>query len=84
MAEHFKPGQLVPESGIYGITHDPVHADMPHEVTVIKGRHFPTFRHCKGITFDLTHAAKHVHEVPHLAEPESAAHGHSGDVLHGA
>jgi hypothetical protein len=32
---------------------DPVHADMPHEVTVIKGRRFPTCRHCKGITFQL-------------------------------
>ena len=42
------------------ITHDPVHADMPHEVTVIKGRRSPTCRHCKGITFQLTHAAKHV------------------------
>jgi hypothetical protein len=25
--------------------------DMPHEVTVIKGRRFPTCRHCKGIRF---------------------------------
>ena len=49
MDQEFKPGQIVPESGIYRITHDPQHADMPHEVTVIKGRHFPTCRHCKGI-----------------------------------
>jgi hypothetical protein len=35
----------------------PVHADMPHEVTVIKGRRFPTCRHCKGISFELTHVA---------------------------
>jgi len=45
MAQEFKPGQIVPESGIYRITHDPQHADMPHEVTVIKGRRFPTCRH---------------------------------------
>ena len=25
------------QSGIYAVTHDPAHADMPHEVTVIKG-----------------------------------------------
>jgi hypothetical protein len=31
---------------------------MPHEVTVIKGRRLPTCRHCKGITFELAHAAK--------------------------
>jgi len=24
MAEEFKPGQIVPESGVYRITHDPV------------------------------------------------------------
>ena len=50
MAEEFKPGQIVPESGVYRITHDPIHADVPHEVTVIKGRRFPTCRHRKGIT----------------------------------
>jgi hypothetical protein len=76
MAQEFKPGQIVPESGVYQLTHDPVHADMPHEVTVIKGRRFPTCRHCKGITFELVHAAKHVGEVPHLdEEPVSASHG---------
>ena len=49
--------EIVPQSGIYTITHDPPHADMPHEVTVIKGRRFPTCRHCKGISFELAHAA---------------------------
>jgi hypothetical protein len=43
-----QPGEIVPQSGIYTITHDPAHADMPHEVTVIKGRPFPTCRDCKG------------------------------------
>jgi hypothetical protein len=41
---------------------------MPHEVTVIKGRRFPTCRHCKGITFQLPHAAKHVSEIEHFEE----------------
>jgi hypothetical protein len=58
MAQVFKPGEIVPQSGIYTITHDPAHADMPHEVNVIKGRRFPTCRHCKGISFELAHAAK--------------------------
>jgi hypothetical protein len=40
VAQEYKPGEIVPQSGIYTITHDPVHADMPHEVTVIKGRRF--------------------------------------------
>ncbi|MBV8243048.1 MAG: YjzC family protein [Hyphomicrobiales bacterium] len=57
MAQQYRPGQVVPQSGIYTITHDPAHADMPHEVTVIKGRRFPTCRHCRGISFKLAHAA---------------------------
>jgi hypothetical protein len=51
MAQEYRPGEIVPQSGVYTITH----ADMPHEVTVIKGRRFPTCRHCKGISFELTH-----------------------------
>src|SRR3954452_12221484 len=73
MAQEFHPGQIVPESGVYRITHDPVHADMPHEVTVIKGRRFPTCRHCKGISFELAHAAKHVGEIDHLEEAHASA-----------
>jgi hypothetical protein len=57
MAQEFKPSEIVPQSGIYTITHEPAHADMPHEATVIKGRRFPTCRHCSGIRFELAHAA---------------------------
>lgn len=84
MAREFHPGQIVPESGVYRITHDPEQADMPHEVRVIKGGRFPTCRHCRGISFELVYAAKHVHEVPHLNEEQqlsSAPEGHSGDVI---
>jgi len=77
MAQGFRPGQIVPESGVYRITHDPQHADTPHEVTVIKGRRFPTCRHCKGISFELVHAAKHVGEVDHLSEEATSAAGHA-------
>jgi hypothetical protein len=73
MAQEFRPGQIVPQSGVYKITHDPLHADMPHEVTVIKGRRFPTCRHCKGTNFELAHAAKHVGEVDHLEEAHAPA-----------
>jgi hypothetical protein len=58
----------VPQSGIYTITHDAAHPDMPHEVTVIKGRRFPTCRHCKGVRFELAHAARHVGEIDHFEE----------------
>ena len=70
MGEEYRPGQIVPQSGIYTITHDPMHA-VPHEVTAIKGRQFPTCRRCKGITFKLTHAAKHVSEIDHLEEEDA-------------
>jgi hypothetical protein len=76
VAQEYKPSQIVPESGIYSISHDPQHADMPHEVTVIKGRRFPTCRGCKGISFVLVHAAKHVGEVHHLQEDATAGAGH--------
>ena len=45
MTQEYKPGEIVPQSGIYMITHDPAHPGMPHEVTVIKGPRFPTCRH---------------------------------------
>jgi len=49
------------------------HADMPHEVTVIKGRRFPPCRHCKGIRFELAHAAKDVGEIDQLEEAHAPA-----------
>jgi hypothetical protein len=48
MANEYKPGEIVPQSGIYKIIRDRDHPDMPHEVTAVKGRRFPTCRHCKG------------------------------------
>ena len=32
MAQEFRPGQIVPQSGVYRITHDPLHPDMPGRV----------------------------------------------------
>ena len=71
MAQEFHPGQTVPESGVYRVSHDPVHPDMPHEVTVIKGRRFPTCRGCKGISFALVHAAgNEFHAVTQRSESD--------------
>jgi hypothetical protein len=33
MAQEYKPGEIVPRSGIYTITHDPARMDMPHQGT---------------------------------------------------
>jgi hypothetical protein len=46
---------------------------MPREVTVIKGRRFPTCRHCKGIRFELAQAANNVGEIDHLEEAHAPA-----------
>jgi hypothetical protein len=73
MAQEYRPDEIVPQSGIYTISHDPAHADMPHEVTVIGGRRFPTCRHCKSIRFALALAAKHVGETDHLEEAHAPA-----------
>ena len=40
MPQGYKPGEIVPKSGISIIRHDPLHADMPHEVTVIRAGGF--------------------------------------------
>jgi hypothetical protein len=29
MAQEYKPGEIVPQSGIYTITHDPALSDLP-------------------------------------------------------
>jgi hypothetical protein len=73
VAQESRPGEIVPQSGIYTITHDPAHAGMPHAVTVIKGRRFPTCRHCRGITFELALAAKHVGGIDHLEKAHAPA-----------
>jgi hypothetical protein len=43
--EIYKPGDIVPASGIYRVTHDKEH-HQDHEVTVIRGRKFPPCNHC--------------------------------------
>jgi hypothetical protein len=74
MTQEYGPGEIVPQSGIYTITHDPAHADMPHEVTVIRGRRSPTCRHCKSIRFELAHAAAmHIGEIDHLEDAHAPA-----------
>jgi hypothetical protein len=65
--------EIVPESGICTITHDPMQADMPREITLIKGRRFPTCRHCKGTKFHLAHSAKHVSKIDHFEEAHAPA-----------
>ena len=41
-----KPGNVVPESGIYKVTHDPKHAGS-HQVTCVEGDKFPPCNGCE-------------------------------------
>lgn len=56
----YKPGDKVPASGIYRVTHDTVHHDV-HEVTCVFGEHFPPCNHCgHHPRFQLVRNAQHV------------------------
>lgn len=56
----YKPGQEVPQSGIYKVTHDVVHHEE-HEVTAIMGEHFPPCNHCgHHPRYALVRAAHHI------------------------
>jgi len=53
----YRPGDLVPESGVYRVTHDS-HRLM-HEATLLVGDRFPLCRQCKvSVRFELRRAVK--------------------------
>ena len=56
MAEQLRPGNIVPESGVYRVTHEPAHIGALSQVTFIRGRQFPSCPHCPGIGFELLHS----------------------------
>lgn len=64
MSEEYKPGQVVPNSGIYKVTHD-AHT-QPHEVTCVKGEPFPPCNSCQHPKFVLVKAAHHVKNHEHF------------------
>lgn len=66
MADVYKPGDKVPKSGIYRVTHDPQHA-VEHEVTAIYGKTFPPCNHCgHHPRFTLVKAAQHIESNEHF------------------
>jgi hypothetical protein len=53
----YKPGDIVPVSGIYRVTHES-HRLM-HEATLLEGDRFPLCKQCKrGVRFELRRAVK--------------------------
>lgn len=68
--ELYKPGDIVPQSGIYDVTHDNLdgheHAH-PHQVTAIRGTLFPPCRVClEHVRFRLRHAADDIEADHHF------------------
>lgn len=56
----YKPGDKVPNSGIYRVTHDPEHTQA-HEVTCVYDETFPPCNHCGDHPrFVLVRAAIHI------------------------
>ena len=66
MGEEYKPGDKVPRSGVYRVTHDNQHAQT-HEVTCVYGKPFPPCNHCgKHPRFTLVRGAQHVDANEHF------------------
>jgi len=66
MATEYKPGDTVPHSGIYRVTHDQQHA-ASHEVTCVYGKNFPPCNHCgHHPRFVLVKAAQHIASNEHF------------------
>ena len=62
----FKPGEKVPRSGIYKVTHDSKHTGE-HEVTCVFGKHFPPCNKCgQHPRFTLVRAAQHIDSNEHF------------------
>ncbi|CAJ9144335.1 MULTISPECIES: hypothetical protein [pseudomallei group] len=56
----FKPGDVVPHSGIYRVVHDGNHVQQ-HDVTCVYGKKFPPYKGCGAHPrFKLLHAARHI------------------------
>jgi hypothetical protein len=67
VGDTFKPGDKVPHSGIYKVTHDPEHTQS-HEVTCVYGKVFPPCRGCKHPRFILVRSAQHVDSNEHFGK----------------
>lgn len=64
MGTEYSPGEKVPQSGIYKVTHD---GHTPaHEVTCVKDEPFPPCNTCKHPRFELVKAAQHITTHEHF------------------
>ena len=62
MRKRYRPGDVVPESGIYRVTHDS-HRLM-HEATLLESQLFPICRQCRHeVRFELRRAVKNPTQI---------------------
>jgi hypothetical protein len=58
----YQPGNLVPESGIYRVTH--ASHRLMHEATLLEGTRFPLCRQCKqSVRFELRRAVQNPTQI---------------------
>jgi hypothetical protein len=68
MATEYRPGQTVPESGIYDVVHHDACRHRPHQITAVRGNEFPPCHDCiSNPRFRLAQAALHLDDHPAFA-----------------
>src|SRR6266498_5856787 len=59
--DRFTSGEVVPDSGIYTVTH--AEHRLPHQVTLLQGQHFPACSKCgHAVRFHLVRPAVGLHD----------------------
>jgi YjzC-like protein len=70
-SQQFAPGEKVPISGIYDVTHDKIDGEDhagEHQITLSAGTLFPPCKACREwVRFRLYQAAEHPDATPHFA-----------------
>ena len=62
MQKKYRPGEIVPENGVYRVTHES-HRLM-HEASLTKGERFPLCKQCKGsVRFELRRAVNNPSKI---------------------
>jgi hypothetical protein len=70
MAQEHRSGQIVPESGVYLVTHASAHAGAQLEVRLIKGRRFPNVRIARKSASNWRTRTKHFGEIDQHPGPD--------------
>jgi hypothetical protein len=74
MAAHrYKPGDKVPHTGLYLVTHQQHRAD--HEATLLEGEYFPSCLQCgAGVSFSLSRSAQPIGHDSDFKRAKARAH----------